>query len=137
MIEERTQTEQAQPQPTDPIEEVRDFLCGYQLCLEMLNLKKYERRRASVFADECECIDVLAGNEAFWRARMFEIGALIASMKNGREKVILYSHYIKGESIEHAADIIGVSRRTGYRIHSRGLLMASFLYARMKKAQKT
>lgn len=120
----------------DAIEEVRDFLCGYQLCLEMLNLKRYERKRAQTFSDTCDCSDVLAGNEALWRARMFEIGSLISSMKNGREKVILYCHYIKGDSIEHAADILGVSRRTGYRIHQRGLLMASFLYSRQKKQKK-
>ena len=66
---------------------------------------------------------------------MTEVGNLIAGMKNGREKIILYYHYIKGESIEHSADILGVSRRTGYRIHQRGLLMASFLYERLKKTK--
>ena len=119
----------------DAVEAVRNFLCGYQLCLDMLNLRQYERRRASVFRDECDPSDVLAGNEAYWRARMFEVGTLIESMKNGREKLILYYHYVRGESIEHAADILGVSRRTGYRIHKRALLLASFLYERMKKAQ--
>lgn len=120
----------------DPrIEEVRNFLCSYQLCRDMLNLRQYERRRASYFDDECNCDDILAGNEATFRARMQEIGNLIAGMKNGREKVILYYHYIKGESIEHSADILGVSRRTGYRIHQRGLLMISFLYERMKKTK--
>jgi len=136
MSEEKKNETQADNSVRDGIEEVRDFLCGYQLCLEMLNLKRYERKRAATFSDPCDCTDILAGNEAFWRARMFEIGSLISSMKNGREKVILYCHYIKGESIEHAADILGVSRRTGYRIHQRGLLMASFLYARLKKQKK-
>jgi len=133
MVEKQTQA--VSTNVGSDVEEVRNFLCGYQLCLEMLNLKRYERKRASCFSDECDCVDVLAGNESFWRARMFEVSSLISSMKNGREKVILYCHYIKGESIEHAADILGVSRRTGYRIHQRGLLMASFLYARMKKTQ--
>ena len=114
-------------------EAARDYLSGYRMCVDMLHLKRYERKRAKAFEELCRCEDVLMGNEAFWRARMFEIGSLISSMKNGREKVILYCHYIKGDSIEHAADILGVSRRTGYRIHQRGLLMASFLYARQKK----
>jgi len=123
-------------QAKDPrIEAVRNFLCGYQLCRDMLNLRQYERKRASYFEEECVCDDILAGNEASWRARMQEIGNLIAGMKNGREKVILYYHYIKGESIEHSADILGVSRRTGYRIHQRGLLMISFLYERLKKTK--
>ena len=132
---EQTTTEQ-QPLQKDPrIEAVRNFLCGYQLCRDMLNLRQYERKRASYFDDECDCGDLLSGNEAAWRARMTEVGNLIAGMKNGREKIILYYHYIKGESIEHSADILGVSRRTGYRIHQRGLLMASFLYERLKKTK--
>ena len=119
------------------IEAVRNYLCGYQLCVDMLNLKKYERKRARVFCEECDCDSILAGNEAFWRAQMFEIASLIASMKNGREKLILYYHYVRGESIEHAADLLGVSRRTGYRIHNKGLMMASFLYERMRKLRET
>ena len=123
---------QATPQE-DRIEAVRNFLCGYQLCIDMLNLKKYERRRRERFADPCDCDDLLMEDEVFWRARMFEVKALISDMKNGREKLILYYHYIQGESIERAADLLGVSRRTGYRAHQKGLLMASFLYEKMKK----
>ncbi|MBR3893941.1 MAG: sigma-70 family RNA polymerase sigma factor [Clostridia bacterium] len=123
--------ETKQPQkkiPTDDrIERTRNFLCGYQLCLDMLNLRKYERRRTKAFSDECDCEDILLGNEAFWRARMYEVSTLISSMKNGREKLILYYHYIRGESIEHAANLLGISRRTGYRLLQKGLLQASFL----------
>ena len=54
-------------------------------------------------------------------------------MKNGREKLMIYYHYVRGESIEHAANLLDVSRRTGYRLHERGLRSASFLYERMKK----
>ncbi len=112
---------------------VREFLCGYQLCVDMLHLRNYERKRASVFEELCVCEDILAGDEAYWRARMYEINAFLSSMKNGREKLILYYHYIRGESIERAADLLGISRRTGYRLHKKGLLIASFLYDRMKK----
>ena len=112
------------------VEAVRDFLCSYQLCLDMLDLRKYERKRAKRFDDVCVCEDILAGDEAYWRVRLYEVGALLGSMKNSREKLILYYHYIRGESIEHAANLIGVSRRTGYRLHARGLCMAARLYER-------
>ncbi len=114
------------------IAKTRDFLCGYQLCIDMLNLRKYERRRLQGFDGESACEDILAGDEAYWRARMYEVGALLGAMKNGREKLLLYYHYVRGESIEHAANLIGVSRRTGYRLHQRGLLSASFLLKRME-----
>ena len=114
-------------------EAARDYLCGYRLCMDMLHLKRYERKRAKPFEELCRCEDVLMGNELLWQARMLEIESLIASLRNGREKLILYYHYIQGESIERAADLLGVSRRTGYRAHQKGLLMASFLYEKMKK----
>ena len=100
----------------------REYLCGYQLCLDMLNLRRYERRRKKPFGEEFSGEDILQGNEAFWRARLFEIEHLIASLRNGREKLILYYHYIRGESIERASDLLCISRRTGYRVHRRGLL---------------
>lgn len=119
----------------DPqIEAVRDFLCGYQLCMDMLQLRRYERKRAYVFCDPCSCEEILAGNEGYWRARMHEVERLLNAMRNGREKLVLYYHYVRGQSIEHAADMIGVSRRTGYRLHRKGLLFASFLFKKMKKS---
>ncbi|MBQ7336158.1 MAG: hypothetical protein IJW92_06780 [Clostridia bacterium] len=115
------------------MEEARDFLCGYQLCLDLLHLRQYERKRKERFDDPCACEDVLAGDEAYWRARMYEVSNVLAAMKNGREKMILYYHYIKGESIERAADLIGFSRRTGYRLHQKGLFLVSLLRKKQKR----
>ncbi len=120
----------------EAIEEVRNFLCGYQLCLDMLSLRRYERKRANVFRDSCDCEDILAGGDALWRARMTEIGELIGCMKNSREKLMLHYHYVRGESIEFAADMLGVSRRTAYRVHRRALLMAAELFKKRKKGER-
>jgi len=119
------------------IEAVRDFLCGYRMCEDMLRLRRYERKRASSPYEEFDCEDILAGNESYWRARMYAVKELIDRMKNGREKMMLYYHYLRGESIERAADLLDVSRRTGYRIHQKGLVAASFLYQNMKKQKQT
>lgn len=118
----------------EAIQRAKNFLCGYQLCLDMLELRRYERKRANAFREVCDCEDVLMGNEAFWRARMLEVGALISGMKNGREKLILYYHYVRGESIECAANLLGISRRTAYRLHQKGLYQASFLLDKIKKS---
>ena len=117
----------------EAIEATKDFLCGYRLCMDLLGLRRYERKRLSRAGEECACADVLAGDEVYWRARMHTVGILLGKMKNGREKLMIYYHYIRGESIEHAANLLDVSRRTGYRLHERGLRSASFLYERMKK----
>ncbi len=115
------------------IEEVRSFLRGYLMCQDMLQLRRYERKRAARAEMPEDLNSILLGNEAFWRCRMYQVKALIAAMRNGREKLMLYYHYMAGESIEHAANLLDVSRRTGYRMHERGLRTAAALYQRMQK----
>lgn len=122
-----------QEQTAARIAAAKDFLAGYQLCLDLLELKKYERRRAERFDEPCRCEDVLAGNEAFWRARMEEIGQAIAALRNGREKLVLYHRFIRGESVEHAAQILGISRRTAYRAFSRGLSVVGIQLERRRR----
>lgn len=132
MNKEQTSNTQAADAAEARIESARQFLCAYQLCIDMLDLRKYERKRARGFDEEYSCEEILMGNEAYWRARMFEVSTLINSMKNGREKLILYYRYIRGESVEHIANCLGVSRRTGYRMHKKALLSASYLLDRQK-----
>lgn len=117
----------------ESIAEVRNFLCSYQFCIDMLELRQYERkRRTHRFDAEPDCDDLLSGNEAYWRARMYAVKAFVATMRNGREKLMIYYCYLRGESIEHAAALLDVSRRTGYRLHERGLRSAALLYERQK-----
>lgn len=118
------------------VEQMRNFLCSYQLCIDMLNLRKYERRRAHRFHDPCICDEVLMGNEQFWRSRIMEVGRLIDSMPNGREKLLLYYHYVHGETVEHIGKELGVSVRTSYRLHGKALRRAAELYRRMQEQRQ-
>lgn len=115
------------------IEAAREFLAGYQLCMDLLKLKRYERRRAERFDEPCLCEEVLMGNEAFWWARMEEIERTIAALRNGRDKLVLYHRYIRGESVEHAAGVLGISRRTAYRAFRRGLSVVGILLERQSR----
>lgn len=117
-------------QEANDVTAAKEFLSSYQLCLDMLDLRKYERKRLKRQEEGCACEDILAGDEAYWRVRMYEVHSLLSRMKNGREKLMLYYHYVKSESVERAASLLGVSRRTGYRLHARGLLMAAHLLSR-------
>ena len=117
----------------EAMEEAKDFLRGYRVCIEMLGLRKYERRRLQG-GDLSGCEEILAGDEAYWRARLYAVNALLGRMKNGREKLLLYYHYVKGESVERAASLLGVSRRTAFRIHQRALLCAFHLLKSTKKS---
>ena len=114
-------------------ETARNYLCGYQLCLDMLKLRKYERKRVAKFDELCDCEDILAGDEAYWKARIYEIATFLGKMKNGREKILLYYRYVRGESVERVSDLMGFSRRTGYRLFHRGLALVGLLLERMEK----
>lgn len=117
----------------EEIEEVRSFLCSYQLCADMLGLRQFERRRRRRDEEEMDFDDLLAGDEAFWRARMLAVRSFVSEMRNGREKLMIYYYFLQGERIEHASETLNVSRRTGYRMLQRGLCSAALLYQKKKK----
>ena len=111
---------------------VQEYLAGYRFCVEMLQLRQYERVHPSPFPDPVD-ETLLLGNEAVWKSRMMEIGLLIGSLPNGRAKLVLHYRYIKGMSIERVSDLLGVSRRTGYRLHDKGLFLASLMLKRKEE----
>ena len=114
--------------------EVQEYLAGYRFCVEMLQLRQYERVHPSPFPDPLD-ETLLSGNEAFWKSRMLEIGMLIGSLPNGRAKLMLHYRYIRGMSVERVSDLLGVSRRTGYRLHDKGLSLAALAMAKRKSRE--
>lgn len=118
------------------IEAAREFLGGYRVCEELLGIRRYVRRRAGILEEEIKGEDLFAGDETYWRLRMYEVENLIGAMPNGREKLLLYYRYIKGESVEHVSDLLGFSRRTGYRAIRRGLLRVGYRLERMEGSKK-
>ena len=117
------------------IQAAKSYLCGYQLCLQMLELHRYKRQRQWRFDELCDCSDLLEGNEVVWRARMYEIEQMVSSLLGARERLILYYHYLRGESVERAAELVGVSRRTAYRSYRRGLFVVGCILERKKMGE--
>jgi hypothetical protein len=85
----------------------------------MLQLNIYENKQSL----NSEWEEESPGELSMARARMFEIRHNIMSLDNCDEKLMLYYHYIKGETIERCSELIGVSRSSGFRMNRRGLLM--------------
>ena len=103
----------------DIIRQTDTYLRGYMLNRRMLQLNIYENKQSL----NSEWEEESPGELSMARARMFEIRHNIMSLDNCDEKLMLYYHYIKGETIERCSELIGVSRSSGFRMNRRGLLM--------------
>ncbi len=97
-----------------------NYLAGYKFCRRMLNLKNYEKR----YVETLEWERSFPTELTLAKAKMFEIRHFVLSLPNSNEKMMLYFHYIKCETIERSGEMLGVSRSTAFRLKRRALEMA-------------
>jgi len=114
----------------EEIREMDNYLKGYRLNQRLLRMDRYER--AYLGGEDNE--DDVPGELPLARARMFEVRQFIMGMKNSDEKLLLYYHYIKGESVEKCAELLGIARSSGFRLKKRGLRCA-VLYQKQKEVK--
>ena len=110
------------------IRRMDEYLKGYTFNRRLLQLSHYEDRYFHINERE----ELEAGEPPLARARMFEIRHFIMGLPNGDEKMLLYYHYVRGESVARCAELLGVSRASGFRLRNRALLMAAEYYARAR-----
>ena len=106
-----------------------NYLRGYQLNRKLLRLERYEKEYFHTDESDMEAF----GEAPLARARMFDIRHFVMSLNNSDEKLLLYYHYIKGESVERCAELMGIGRSTAYRIKSRALRLAAEKMPKDKK----
>ncbi|MBE6546371.1 MAG: hypothetical protein E7668_02875 [Ruminococcaceae bacterium] len=97
-----------------------NYLKGYCLNRRLLRLNRYEQEYFGWQATE----EDLPGEEPLARARMFEIRHFITDMNNSTEKLLLYYHYIRGESVERCGELLNISRAGAYRLKKRAITAA-------------
>ena len=101
--------------------ETENYLKGYQLNRKLLRLERYEKEYLSSDDSDIEAF----GEAPLARARMFEIRHFVMKMENSEEKLLLYYRYIKGQTMERCAELLGVSRSTAFRMKIRALEKAA------------
>ena len=102
------------------IEEMKNYLSGYRLYRDLLELEKYERE----FLRTREWSSERPGDLTLARVKMFEIRDFILALPNSSEKILLYLHYIDCEPIERCGDIMEISRSSAFRLKRRALSLA-------------
>ena len=102
-----------------------NFLLGYRKNKLMLQIEKYEEDNYDEFdIDKYEENPDVTNELIGARMEMYKIRHFIMDLPNGEEKLLLYFHYVKGESIEHCAELIGVSRRSAFRLKHKAMYIA-------------
>lgn len=102
-------------------ERIINFLKGYALNRKLLVLDRYEKQ----FMKASSAEEMLISESSLARPRMYEVRNFIMSLDNSDEKLLLYYHFIKGESVEKCAELLGISRSSGFRLKNRAIDMAA------------
>ncbi|MDD7675873.1 MAG: sigma-70 family RNA polymerase sigma factor [Eubacteriales bacterium] len=108
--------------------DMNNILKQYGYGLKMLKMNKYEKDffGGSAPEDGLFCTD----DEAYIKARMFEIKRFVTSLPPDDRKMFLYYHYIRGETVERCGELLGISRRSAFRLKARALEYAAVKYRR-------
>ncbi len=102
-----------------------NFLLGYRKNKLMLQIEKYEEDNYDEFETDKFEEDPDVTNELIGaRMEMYKIRHFIMDLPNGEEKLLLYFHYVKGESVERCSELIGVSRRSAFRLRNKAMALA-------------
>ena len=103
---------------------IENYLKSYKFCRRVLSLKNYEDKYFDTLEWECES----PAEFSIARAKMFEVRHFILGMKNGNEKLFLYYHYVHCNSVERCAELLGISRASGFRMKKKALASA-YIYS--------
>ncbi len=102
--------------------QIESYLAGYKTYQKLLQFEKYKKE---FFRDEYAQYDSeMPNEEPLARAKMFDIRHFILSLDNCDEKLLLYYLYVKGDTVERCAELLGISTRTAYRLKTRALSLA-------------
>lgn len=102
------------------------ILKQYAYGLKMLRLNSYENEffNGQLPEDGLFCTD----DEAYIKAHMFELKRFVTSLPPDDRKLFLYYHYIRCETVERCGELLGISRRSAFRLKRRALEYAAIKY---------
>ncbi len=102
------------------IKRMENYLKGYKFNRRLLMMKNYEDK----YFDTCEWESESPAEFSLARAKMYEVRHFLLGMNNSNEKLLLYYHFVREEPVERCAELLGISRSSGFRLKRRALASA-------------
>ena len=109
---------------------VKVFLEDYQSAVRMLRICRLEEKARRGSEDGVVYYGEVGGTADEWLRRMHSIENFIKSLPHMPSKMLLYYHYIYGDTVERAAEDLDISRRHAFRLKKRALSLAAACYPR-------
>ena len=112
-------------------EKMDKILSEYSVFRKLLDMELYNNQyfgNAEILLKK-ERIAALSGSETSRiKAKMFSLRRFVLSLGGCNEKLFLFYHYIHGESVGRVAELMGISRRSAFRLKKRALEFAAHRY---------
>ena len=113
---------------TGKFADVKNFLESYQLNKKMIEMLAYEREYFGAQSQGDGFLMLPGGDEVLLRSKMFNVRKFITTLENNNCKLLIYYHYVRGNSVEKCAELLGISRTSGFRLKRRALELAAEKY---------
>jgi len=91
-----------------------------------INAAKEASRRLSCYIIYKRLMEVAKdpiADEMALRGEMFAIRRSVMRLPDSKEKILLYNRYIRGETMEMCAELLGISRRSVFRLSHRAMAL--------------
>ena len=99
---------------------VKKYLESYKALKEMLYADKYAKEYSDAEPPLCDGV--------LLKAKMYEIELFVRSLPVCREQSMLFQHYVRGHSVEFCGEMLGISRRTAFRVIKKAITLAAEYY---------
>lgn len=99
---------------------IENYLKSYRFCRRLMAMKNYEDK----YFDTMEWESESPVEFTVAKAKMYEVRHFILGIKNSNEKLLLYYHYVRCDSVEKCAELLGISRSSAFRLKKKALALA-------------